>query len=91
MTKLSLVELDKRRLRDFSSLTEQELDSYIRQHSETTARGPEWTTPLVIPLRSSWWSRLVEFAQTYRLYRKQHGRRYSAQIAYGIAFLGVPF
>jgi hypothetical protein len=99
MTKLSLVELqlDERRLRDFSSLTEQELDSYIRQHSETAAlvnhieRGPEWTTPLVIPLRSSWWSRLVEFAQTYRLYRKQHGRRYSARIAWSIAFLGTPF
>jgi hypothetical protein len=24
-------------------------------------RGPEWTTPLVIPLRSSWWSRLVDW------------------------------
>jgi hypothetical protein len=54
-------------------------------------RGPEWTTPLVIPLRSSWWSRLVEFANVYRAYRVGNGRRYSARIAWGIAFRGLPF
>jgi hypothetical protein len=77
VTKLSLVEL--------------QLDERERALVEHIERGPEWTTPLVIPLRSSWWSRLVEFAQTYRLYRKQHGRRYSARIAWSIAFLGTPF
>jgi hypothetical protein len=76
MTKLSLVELQL-----------DERERALVEHIE----GVTWTTPLVIPLRSSWWSRLVEFAQTYRLYRKQHGRRYSARIAYGIAFRGLPF
>jgi hypothetical protein len=79
MTKLSLVELDL------------QLDKRERALVEHLERGPEWTTPLVIPLRSSWWSRLVEFANVYRAYRVGNGRRYSARIAWGIAFRGLPF
>jgi hypothetical protein len=78
MTKLRLIDIDD---------TLDERERALVEHLE----GVTWTTPLVIPLRSSWWSRLVEFAQTYRLYRKQHGRRYSARIAWSIAFLGTPF
>ena len=37
-------------------------------------------------------SKLREFWQMYRLYRKaSHGRVYSARIAYGIAFNGSAF
>lgn len=37
-------------------------------------------------------ARLVDFVHTYRLYRRGgHSRRYSARIAYGCAFLGLPF
>ena len=34
---------------------------------------------------------LRHFIATYRLYRQHHGVRYSARIAYGITFLGLPF
>jgi len=36
-------------------------------------------------------SKLIEFISVYRLYRRAHGVRHSARIAYGIAFLGLPF
>lgn len=36
-------------------------------------------------------SRLREFIQLYRLYRRRHGRRYSLRIAYGCAFRQLPF
>jgi hypothetical protein len=78
MTKLKLVEVDER-------------SDEVRMTYAHLERGPEWTTPLVIPLRSSWWSRLVEFANVYRAYRVGNGRRYSARIAWGIAFRGLPF
>lgn len=32
-----------------------------------------------------------EFVQVYRLYRIANTRRYSARIAYGCAFKGLPF
>ena len=35
-------------------------------------------------------SRLSEFAQVFRLYRR-HGIAYAAKRAYGIAFRGLPF
>jgi hypothetical protein len=54
-------------------------------------RGPEWTTPLVIPLRSSWWSKAREFVSVYRAYRVANGRRYSLWIAWQIAVRGTPF
>jgi hypothetical protein len=81
MTKLRLIDIDDT------------LDERERALVEHLERGPkvEWTTPLVIPLRSSWWSQAREFVSVYRLYRKQHGRRYSARIAWSIAFLGTPF
>jgi hypothetical protein len=50
MTKLSLVEL--------------QLDERERALVNHIERGPEWTTPLVIPLRSSWWSRLVDWIRS---------------------------
>jgi hypothetical protein len=34
---------------------------------------------------------LIEFIAVYQQYRPQHSRRYSAQIAWGIAFRGLPF
>ena len=36
-------------------------------------------------------SKLQEFWQIYRLYRRAHGVSYSARIAYGCAFRGLPF
>lgn len=37
-------------------------------------------------------NKLIDFFQTYRLYRKHHAsRRYCARIAYGIAFKSLPF
>lgn len=35
--------------------------------------------------------RLAEFLAVYREYRMHNGRRYSARIAWGIAFRGLPF
>ena len=35
-------------------------------------------------------SRLSEFAQVFRLYRR-HGIAYAAKRAYGVAFRGLPF
>ena len=35
--------------------------------------------------------RLRHFLAVYRLYRKSHTARYSAGVAYRIAFLGSPF
>ena len=32
-----------------------------------------------------------EFFDVYREYRKSHSREYARQIAYGIAFRGLPF
>jgi hypothetical protein len=78
MTKLRLIDIDD---------TLDERERALVEHLE----GVTWTTPLVIPLRSSWWSRLVEFANVYRAYRVGNGRRYSARIAWGIAFRGLPF
>jgi hypothetical protein len=34
---------------------------------------------------------VIEFLAVYSQYRPQHSRRYAAQIAWGIAFLGLPF
>ena len=34
---------------------------------------------------------LRDFIGLYRLYRKHHGRVYSVQRAYGIAFTNLPF
>lgn len=34
---------------------------------------------------------LIDFVAVYRMYRRYHGIRYSARIAYGVAFLGLPF
>ena len=36
-------------------------------------------------------SRLIDFVRVYRMYRKQHDRRFAARIAYDIAFNGTPF
>jgi len=36
-------------------------------------------------------SKLIEFIQIYRLYRRHNTRRYSARIAWGCAFRGLPF
>lgn len=33
----------------------------------------------------------AEFMRIYRQYRKHHGRAYSARIAFGCAFRGLPF
>lgn len=35
--------------------------------------------------------RVAEFVRVYRQYRAHHPRRYAAQIAWGIAFLDLPF
>jgi hypothetical protein len=51
MTKLKLVEVDER-------------SDEVRMTYTYLERGPEWTTPLVIPLRSSWWSRLVDWIRS---------------------------
>ena len=32
-----------------------------------------------------------EFFEVYRQYRVSHSREYAQQIAYGVAFLGLPF
>lgn len=34
---------------------------------------------------------LIEFFQVFRLYVRHNSIRYSARIAYGIAFKGLPF
>ena len=34
---------------------------------------------------------LIEFLAVYQQYRPQHSRRYAAQIAFGVAFRGMPF
>lgn len=36
-------------------------------------------------------SRLLDFIQTYRLYRRHNPARYAARIAYEIAFKNAPF
>ena len=36
-------------------------------------------------------SRLTEFIQIYRMYRRHNPRRYAARIAYECAFRGAPF
>lgn len=36
-------------------------------------------------------SRLLEFVQTYRLYRRHNTVRHAARIAYECAFRGAPF
>lgn len=33
----------------------------------------------------------VDFLAVYQQYRPQHSRRYAAQIAFGVAFRGIPF
>jgi hypothetical protein len=48
MTKLRLIDIDD---------TLDERERALVEHLE----GVTWTTPLVIPLRSSWWSRLVDW------------------------------
>ena len=35
--------------------------------------------------------KLLDFIAIYRLYRRAHGVMHSARIAYGCAFLGLPF
>ena len=35
--------------------------------------------------------KLIDFIETYAAYREQHGRIYSARIAFGVAFRGLPF
>jgi hypothetical protein len=35
--------------------------------------------------------KIIEFLAIYSQYRPQHSRRYSAQIAWGIAFRGLHF
>jgi hypothetical protein len=70
------------------SLVELQLDERERALVEHLERGPEWTTPLVINTRTS---RLREWLTVYREYRPYHGRRYSAFIAFQVAFLRTPF
>ena len=36
-------------------------------------------------------STLRDFIETYRLYRHEHGRLYSARIAWGVAVWRLPF
>lgn len=36
-------------------------------------------------------NRIKEFFNVYRLYSKHNSRAYAAQIAWGIAFKGLPF
>lgn len=36
-------------------------------------------------------SRLTEFVQVFRLYARNHNPIYSARIAYGVVFKGLPF
>jgi len=36
-------------------------------------------------------SRLAEFVQVFRLYARHHNPIYSARIAYGVVFKGLPF
>ncbi len=36
-------------------------------------------------------TRLREFINTYRLYRRIHPPSYAARIAFGVAFRGLPF
>ena len=43
------------------------------------------------PTRTSIAWKLREFVAVYRLYRQHNTRRYSARIAYGCAFQGLPF
>jgi hypothetical protein len=54
MTKLSLVDLQ---------LDEREREKLLDYLEQERAKV-EWTTPLVIPLRSSWWSRLVDWIRS---------------------------
>lgn len=35
--------------------------------------------------------KMIDFAAVYAEYRKHNGRRYSARIAFGVAFRGLPF
>ncbi len=70
------------------SLVELQLDERERALVEHIERGPEWTTPLVINTRTS---RLREWLTVYREYRAFHGRRYSAWIAFQVAFRRTPF
>ena len=34
---------------------------------------------------------IIDFIALFRLYRRAHGTRYAARIAYGCAFRGLPF
>jgi len=36
-------------------------------------------------------SRFAEFVQVFRLYARHHNPIYSARIAYGVVFKGLPF
>jgi hypothetical protein len=54
VTKLRLIDIDDT------------LDERERALVEHLERSPKvtWATPLVIPLRSSWWSRLVDWIRS---------------------------
>jgi hypothetical protein len=54
MTKLRAVDID-----DTLDERERALVEYLERSPKVT-----WTTPLVIPLRSSWWSRLVNWIRS---------------------------
>lgn len=54
------------------------------------AFGPHTSQTVVEPRPKMSW-RIREFATVYRIYRHTHSIRYSARIAYGMAFKGLPF
>jgi hypothetical protein len=69
-------------------LVEHDNETFEQVHIE---RSPWPRIPRVVQTKPSLLSKVYEFASVYLLYRKQHGRRYSLRIAYGIAFNGLPF
>ena len=70
---------------------------YPRTLDEAFGRGGDWASPRVMRailggLEDKQMGRFAHFRSTFRLYRKGgHSIIYSARIAWGCAFKGLPF